>query len=123
MEDLLKVIKDNVTYNHKDGSWTMSKEQANNLKSNASAFATLRRLGDYVAQEVIQKNNLSDTNLWAGSAHNPLINLVMQFKTFAMRSYNKRIVKSMQRAAEGDEFGQAMTVMIGTALGTDSGYD
>jgi hypothetical protein len=120
MENLLSALKDNVTFNSKDGSWTMNKEQANNLKSNAGAFATLRRLGDYVAQEVIQKNNLSDTNLWAGSANNPLINLLMQFKTFAMRSYNKRIVKSMQRAAEGDEFGQALTVMIGTALGTAS---
>jgi hypothetical protein len=120
MTNLLKALKENVTYNQKDGSWTISKEQAENLKKNVDAFATLRRLGDYVAQEVIQKNNLSDTNLWAGAAHNPLMNLALQFKTFAMRSYNKRIAKSMQRAAEGDEFGQALTVMIGTALGTAS---
>jgi hypothetical protein len=121
MNELMGAIRDNVTWNNKDGSWSMSTEQAQNLKNNyRNAFANLRRMGDYVAQEVIQRNNLGDTNLWAGSAHNPIMNMLFQFKTFAMRSYNKRIVKSMQRAAEGDEFGQALTVMIGTALGAVS---
>jgi hypothetical protein len=120
MNELMSAIKENVTWNDKDKTWTMSTEQADNFKKNLGALTTLRRFGDHVAQEVIQKNNLSDTNLWAGSASNPMMNLIMQFKTFAMRSYDKRISKSMNRAAEGDTFGQGMTVMIGSALGTMS---
>ena len=41
------------------------------LSKDPGALATLRRLGDYVSNEVIQKNTLGDAFLWEGSHKNP----------------------------------------------------
>lgn len=88
------------------------------LSKDPGALATLRRLGDYVSNEVIQKNTLGDAFLWEGSHKNPFLQLMFQFKTFAIRSYDKRIRKMMNRAAEGDALGQAYSLYLSTALGT-----
>lgn len=88
------------------------------LSKDPSALATLRRMGDYVAHEVIQKNTLGDTFLWEGSKKNPFMQLLLQFKTFAIRSYDKRLKKMMGRAAEGDALGQTYSLFLSTALGT-----
>ena len=88
------------------------------MTGDVMGLATLRRLGDYVAHEVIQKNTIGDTFLWEGSKRNPFMQLLFQFKTFAIRSYDKRIRKMMNRAAEGDALGQAYSLFLSTALGT-----
>lgn len=88
------------------------------MTGDVMGLATLRRLGDYVAHEVIQKNTIGDTFLWEGSKRNPFMQLLFQFKTFAIRSYDKRIRKMMNRAAEGDALGQAYSLFLSTTLGT-----
>ena len=88
------------------------------LSKDPSALATLRRMGDYVAHEVIQKNTLGDTFLWEGASKNPFMQLLLQFKTFSIRSYDKRLKKMMGRAAEGDALGQSYSLFLSTALGT-----
>lgn len=88
------------------------------LSKDPSALATLRRMGDYVAHEVIQKNSLGDTFLWEGSKKNPLMQLLLQFKSFSIRSYDKRLKKMMGRAAEGDALGQAYSLFLSVTLGT-----
>ena len=78
----------------------------------------MRRLGDYVASEVIQRQSLTDAYMWRGSKNSPVLGLLTQFKSFAIRSYNKRLAKSALRIEEGDAAGQAMTWLISGALGT-----
>lgn len=113
---LLKLIKENTSIDDK-GKISISNLQG--LMSNdVVGLATLRRLGDYVAHEVIQKNTIGDTFLWEGSKRNPFMQMLLQFKTFAIRSYDKRIRKMMNRAAEGDALGQAYSIFLSTALGT-----
>ncbi len=90
----------------------------NLIDKDVKNITIMRRLGDYVASEVIQRQSLVDTYLWRGSKNSPYINLLTQFKNFAIRSYNKRLAKSVFRLEEGDAAGQAMTWFISGALGT-----
>jgi hypothetical protein len=87
---------------------------ANDVKS----MTIMRRLGDYVASEVIQRQSLTDAYMWRGSKKSPVLGLLTQFKSFAIRSYNKRFAKTALRLSEGDAAGQAMTWLISGALGT-----
>lgn len=89
---------------------------ANDVKN----MTIMRRLGDYVASEVIQRQSLTDAYMWRGSKNSPILGLLTQFKSFAIRSYNKRLAKSALRIEEGDAAGQAMTWLISGALGTIS---
>lgn len=96
----------------------MTTDWTKGVQRDLQTLMILRRLGNYVADEVIQRNHLADTFLWRGSKANSFMRLAMQFKTFALRSYNKRLIKSINRMQEGDKRGQALTWLIGGALGT-----
>lgn len=113
---MLKLIRESTTID-KNGAISITDLQ-HLMSGDVMGLATLRRLGDYVAHEVIQKNTIGDTFLWEGSKRNPFLQLLFQFKTFAIRSYDKRIRKMMNRAAEGDALGQAYSLFLSTALGT-----
>ena len=88
----------------------------NALLDNQKALFALRRLGNYVSTECIQKNTLANTMLWQGSKSSPIMNMLFQFKTFALASFNNRLIKSYNRAKEGDVIGQAQTHVVGLAL-------
>lgn len=115
-DNLLKILKESTTVG-KNKEITIDNLDAI-LSKDPNALATLRRMGDYVAHEVIQKNTLGDTFLWEGSQKNPFMQLLFQFKTFAIRSYDKRLKKIIGRMAEGDALGQAYSIFLSTALGT-----
>lgn len=115
-DNLLKILKESTTVG-KNKEITIDNLDAI-LSKDPNALATLRRMGDYVAHEVIQKNTLGDTFLWEGSQKNPFMQLLFQFKTFALRSYDKRLKKIIGRMAEGDALGQAYSIFLSTALGT-----
>lgn len=115
-DNLLKILKESTTVG-KNKEITIDNLD-NILSKDPNALATLRRMGDYVAHEVIQKNTLGDTFLWEGSQKNPFMQLFFQFKTFAIRSYDKRLKKIIGRMAEGDALGQAYSIFLSTALGT-----
>lgn len=115
-DNLLKILKESTTVG-KNKEITIDNLDAI-LSKDPAALATLRRMGDYVAHEVIQKNTLGDTFLWEGAQKNPFMQLLLQFKTFALRSYDKRLKKILGRMAEGDALGQAYSVFLSTALGT-----
>lgn len=116
LDNLVKILKESTTVG-KNKEITIDNLDAI-LSKDPAALATLRRMGDYVAHEVIQKNTLGDTFLWEGSKKNPFMQLLLQFKTFSIRSYDKRLKKMMGRAAEGDALGQAYSLFLSTALGT-----
>ncbi len=116
LDNLLKILKESTTIG-KNKEITIDNLDAI-LSKDPAALATLRRMGDYVAHEVIQKNTLGDTFLWEGSKKNPFMQLLLQFKTFSIRSYDKRLKKMMGRAAEGDALGQSYSLFLSTALGT-----
>lgn len=86
------------------------------LLSDPRAMFTLRRLGNYVASECIQRNSLANTMLWQGSKASPLLGLLFQFKSFALASWNNRFIKSLNRMQEGDAIGQLQTHSISAAL-------
>lgn len=115
-DNLLKILKESTTVG-KNKEITIDNLEAI-LSKDPAALATLRRMGDYVAHEVIQKNTLGDTFLWEGAQKNPFMQLLLQFKTFALRSYDKRLKKILGRMAEGDALGQAYSIFLSTALGT-----
>lgn len=115
-DNLLKILKESTTVG-KNKEITIDNLDAI-LSKDPAALATLRRMGDYVAHEVIQKNTLGDTFLWEGAQKNPFMQLILQFKTFALRSYDKRLKKILGRMAEGDALGQAYSIFLSTALGT-----
>lgn len=115
-DNLLKILKESTTVG-KNKEITIDNLDAI-LSKDPAALATLRRMGDYVAHEVIQKNTLGDAFLWEGAQKNPFMQLLLQFKTFALRSYDKRLKKILGRMAEGDALGQAYSIFLSTALGT-----
>lgn len=115
-DNLLKILKESTTVG-KNKEITIDNLDAI-LSKDPTALATLRRMGDYVAHEVIQKNTLGDTFLWEGAQKNPFMQVLLQFKTFALRSYDKRLKKILGRMAEGDALGQAYSIFLSTALGT-----
>lgn len=115
-DKMLKLLRESTTVD-KNGAISITNLQ-HLMSGDVMGLATLRRLGDYVAHEVIQKNTIGDTFLWEGSKRNPFMQMLLQFKTFAIRSYDKRIRKMMNRAAEGDALGQAYSIFLSTALGT-----
>lgn len=115
-DNLLKILRESTTVG-KNKEITIDNLDAI-LSKDPAALATLRRMGDYVAHEVIQKNTLGDTFLWEGAQKNPFMQLLLQFKTFALRSYDKRLKKILGRMAEGDALGQAYSIFLSTALGT-----
>lgn len=80
-------------------------------------LGNLRRMGDYVADNVIQRRNPADAFLWQ-DGNNPMLDLIMQFKTFAIRSYNKRLAKMMNRVEDEGYMSQVLTLGISGALAT-----
>ena len=115
-DNLLKILKESTTVG-KNKEITIDNLDTI-LSKDPAALATLRRMGDYVAHEVIQKNTLGDTFLWEGAQKNPFMQLLLQFKTFALRSYDKRLKKILGRMAEGDALGQVYSIFLSTTLGT-----
>lgn len=111
---MLKAVKEATTIDA-DGAIRITNSDA--LFSDAAALADIRRMGDYVASNVIQRDSVADAFLWAGK-NNPLLNMVMQFKTFAVRSYNKRLAKTMNRVEDEGGLSQLNTMMISGALAT-----
>lgn len=76
----------------------------------------MRRLCEYVRDETLQRRKDTDIFMYQLSKANPIMRLVMQFKSFAIQSYNKRFKRMLNRVAEGDALGQAVEFLIGTAL-------
>ena len=99
---------------NKDGYFDVT--DIKTLMNNDRALYTLRRLGNYVSSECIQKNSIGNTMLWQGSKASPIMGMLFQFKTFALASYNNRLLKSLNRIKEGDIVGQAQTHVLGIAL-------
>ena len=119
--NLVKALKNSTEVTPEGGIKIKDQEYFDLIERDMNNLMTLRRLGDYVASEVIQRDNLTDTFLWRGNQKSPWMSLLTQFKSFAIRSYNKRLAKSALRAAEGDALGQFLTVALSGALGT-AGY-
>lgn len=89
----------------------------NEVTRDPRALTTLRRLGDYAADETILRPSLGDTFKWDTSA-SPIIGLLTQFKSFAIRSWSKRAVKAVNRVKEGDALYQAGNFSVSVALAT-----
>lgn len=102
---------------HADETGRIILDNIDLLTNDARALTTLRRLGDYAADETILRNHVLDTFNWEADA-SPLINLLMQFKSFAVRSFSKRLMKSAHRIEEGDALYQAANFSISIALAT-----
>ena len=61
-------------------------------------------IGEYVANEVIQRDTPGSMFIWKGGSNSSMITMLMQFKSFALKSINKRIMKAGNRYAyEGDK--------------------
>lgn len=114
--DYLSDVLRNCFEQNSDGSFRVIQKNMPLLVSNDRALFTIRRLGNYVSSEVIQKNSLGNTMLWQGSNASPVLSLMFQFKTFALASYQNRLMKSVNRAKEGDIAGQIETHTLSAML-------
>ena len=114
MVHLKRQLKKAFAVDVKDG---ISVRDINAITRDPRALNTLRRLGDYAADETILRPSLGDTFMWDTTA-SPIINLLAQFKSFAIRSWSKRFVKSLNRAKEGDATYQAGNFTVSLALAT-----
>lgn len=100
-----------------DAKGDISVRDINEVTRDPRALTTLRRLGDYAADETILRPSLGDTFKWDTSA-SPIIGLLTQFKSFAIRSWSKRAVKAVNRVKEGDALYQAGNFSVSVALAT-----
>ena len=79
------------------------------------AMGVLRKLTNYVIEETLQRRNLDDIFTWQVN-NNPLLSMALQFKTFAIQSYNKRFVKLMNRFEEEGNLATLNSVLTSSAL-------
>lgn len=97
-QHLIQAIKESTRVNQ-DGSIEFS--NFSRLSKDASAMMTLRRMGDYVSNSVIQRNTMGDAFYWA-DRNNPMLDLLLQFKNFAINSWTKRALRSLNRGFESE---------------------
>lgn len=74
------------------------------------------RLHTYLWEEALQRRNPDDIFTYQLNKGNSIFELAMQFKSFAVMSYNKRFVKAMNRYEDGESLGILNTVLTTTAL-------
>ena len=115
-DHLIATIKDCTKVNT-DGSIEFT--DLNKLYNDTDAMLTLRRMGDYVSNNVIQRNTMGDAFYWA-DVNNPMLDLLFQFKTFAVNSWTKRALRMVNRGFEGEREAveQLLTFSISGGLAT-----
>lgn len=99
-----------------DGSYSLDEKVMASLSDDDLFRDIYGRLHTYAWEECMQRRNLDDVFTYQLANKNFLFELAMQFKAFAIQSYNKRFVKMMQRMEEGDYLGVFNYVMMTTAL-------
>lgn len=92
------------------------KSTFNQLTDDDRFTYAFRRLTDYVCNETLQRRGLDDLFIWQVGKGNPFLSLAMQFKTFAIQSYNKRFVKMMNRLEDEGGLAQLNNFMVNSAL-------
>lgn len=80
----------------------------------------LRRISDYVADSSIQRHTYRDMFTFETST-NPLIRLVMQFKSFSLDSYNKRFLQLKSQAMDEGAWATTQSVIIAGGLSAVTG--
>lgn len=110
----MRVLKKN-TVMDKDGSISL-REGFETLADDDYFSSILRRYVDYVSNETIQRRGLDDLFSWQVGKGHPLIGLAMQFKSFALQSYNKRFVKLLNRVEDEGALASISEFMISGAL-------
>lgn len=115
-KDLLYTFKafKRYTYTDQDGIIRL-KDNFQQFAGDDKAMYVMRRLINYVAQETMQKRQLQDVFTWQVK-NNPIMALALQFKTFALQSYNKRFVKIMNRAQDEGALGVTNNYLISCVL-------
>lgn len=63
----MKALKNSTEVTPEGGIKIKDQEYFDLIERDMNNLMTLRRLGDYVASEVIQRDNLTDTFLWRGN--------------------------------------------------------
>ena len=112
-EYTLKTLKEYVGIDGKNDLY-FSKDIAG-LRDNQRAMNVIQRLTNYVSEETLQRRNLDDIFTFQ-LINNPFLNLAMQFKSFALQSYNKRLVKFMNRLEDEGAMAQFINFAWTTAL-------
>lgn len=102
------------TYKDQNGIVRL-KDNFQQITGDDKAMYVMRRLINYVAQQTIQRRGLQDVFTWQYN-NNPFMALMLQFKTFAIQSYNKRLVKLMNRAQDQGALGVTNNYLISAVL-------
>lgn len=101
LEHVMDVLK-KCTYMDDKGSPRISDDYIEHITPKFKHYVHI--IGEYVANEVIQRETPGSLLLWKGGNNSSMMNYLMQFKSFAIKSINKRILKAGNRYAyEGDK--------------------
>jgi len=101
LEHTFEALK-KMTFMDKNGSPRISEDYFDHMTPKFQH--QLGIIGEYVANEVIQRETPGSMFLWKGGSHNAALTLLLQFKSFALKSINKRLIKAGNRYAyEGDK--------------------
>lgn len=120
------VLKDDLEYTLKAARRYMKYDEASKtpmLKSadlawfrdDDRAMGVLRKLTNYAIEETLQRRKLDDIFTWQ-TANNPVLSMALQFKSFAIQSYNKRFVKFMNRWEEEGNLAALNSYLTTSAL-------
>lgn len=113
MEMLNEVLRENTRI--MSDSKIDIKDLGRALEENPIAMHALRKYNEYVADLTIQRRGLDDIFIW-DLVNNPILKLALQFKTFALQSFNKRLVMLGNRWEEEGAREFVATLSISTAL-------
>lgn len=111
---LNRVFRRYVTTN-KAGSYSL-KEGFETLADDDMFRDIFGRLHKYAFEECLQRRNPDDIFTWQLGDKSVMLDLAMQFKTFAIQSYNKRFVKMLNRIEDGDSLAMFNFTVTTTAL-------
>ena len=98
-----------------DGNVRLKDSFKDAIRDNPDVQLSLRKMTEYVSNECIQRRGIDDVFSYEYQ-NNPLLTLAMQFKSFALLSFNKRLVKLGNRWEEEGTKELMTTLAYSTAL-------
>lgn len=101
---------------NKDKTFSINEKALREAMDDDKFRDTFIRIHTYAFEESLQRRTPDDIFTWEVGRRHPIFELAMQFKTFAIQSYNKRFVKLMNRIEDGDSLAMVNFTLTTTAL-------
>ena len=101
---------------NKDGSYSINNQRLIESAQDDKFRDIFERLHNYVFEESLQRRTPEDIFTWEVGQRHPIFDIAMQFKSFAIQSYNKRFVKLLNNIEDGNALAALNGALITTGL-------